>query len=61
MHSMTEKPKNHTIVFVEDSDGVLDFAFYSDGMFVKGIHNFQPTNFKGWISIGELKQKLDIK
>lgn len=63
MNPMTDKPKNMTRVLLIDEQGILQFAFYKDGMFKpeSGDVWLIPDFFTGWISIQELKAKLQIK
>ena len=62
MNPMNQPPKNCTRVMLK-WDSALVFAYYKDGMYqVDGErHRFiwrPATDFNGWISIEELKQKL---
>ena len=57
-----ELPENMTRVLVEHISGILEFAFYKDGMFKADMedHWAQPTSIKSWMPISELKSKVGL-
>jgi hypothetical protein len=58
----SELPKNMTRVLIEDIDGMLEFAFYKDGMFKceSGGEYLKPIDVRSWIEVNKLKLKLGI-
>jgi hypothetical protein len=57
-----ELPKNMTRVLIENIDGILEFAFYKDGMFKceSDGEYLKPMGVRSWIEINKLKLKLGI-
>ena len=57
-----ELPTGMTRVLIEHSLGAFEFAFYKDGMFRcdNGRDWISPKMVKRWISIPDLKSKLNI-
>lgn len=61
MNPIESNPPNMSRVIVLSNGGIFSFAFYKDGMYQmegsseKWLH---PFNFKSWLSISELKNKL---
>ena len=57
-----ELPKNMTRVLIEDENGILEFAFYKDGMFKceSGEAYLKPEQVRRWMQINQLKLKLGI-
>lgn len=45
---------------VEFESGVLEFAYYKDGMFQYNDKWYLPDEFNGWISINNLKRAINI-
>jgi len=56
-------PNNMTRNIVLLNSGILDFAFYKDGMFrLQGTEDwFLPFHIKQWMSIEDLKSTLSIR
>lgn len=57
---MSVKPENLSRVLVEFESGVLELVFYKDGMFQLDNKWYKPEEFKGWISINNLKRAINI-
>jgi len=57
---MSVKPENLSRVLVEFESGVLEFAYYKDGMFQYNDKWYLPDEFNGWISINNLKRAINI-
>ena len=57
-----ELPENMTRVLVEHISGILEFAFYKDGMFKADMEDdwVQPKSIKSWMPISELKSKVGL-
>ncbi|MFA5207409.1 MAG: hypothetical protein WC428_02015 [Candidatus Paceibacterota bacterium] len=61
MNSMNELPMNMTRVFVLFyQTNVFEFADFKDGLFQIGEYWYQPSDFKGWLSIKDLKTVLEV-
>ena len=63
MNTMDKLPENMSRVLVLTNDNILDFFYYKDGMFrdYDDRNWYQPSKFKGWLSIKDLKETLNIK
>lgn len=61
MNPMNELPANMTRVLVlfYQTD-IFEFAFYKDGLFEIRNYWYQPSDFKGWLSIDELKKVFEV-
>jgi len=61
---MTQTPPNMTRLLLV-IDGIMEFAFYKDGMFRTDSQRhldiwLRPDEIDGWVDIKEVKFKLDI-
>ena len=56
MKTANDNPDNMTRVLVELQDGIIDFAFYKDGMYEIGKTYYTPDKIKNWVSISEVKK-----
>ena len=57
-----ELPENMTRVLVEHISGILEFAYYKDGMFKADMEGdwVSPKSIKSWMPIYELKSKVGL-
>jgi hypothetical protein len=62
MNPMNKAPENMTRVLVLfHQTNVFEFADYKDGLFLVGDYWYCPPDFKGWVSINELKEILNVQ
>lgn len=61
MKTMKESPANMTrVLVIFYQTGIFEFAYFKDGLFEIGEYWYEPSDFKGWISIGDLKEVLGV-
>ncbi len=61
MNKMSQKPRNFSRVMLSSGE-TLTFATYIDGMYIsdESERYFTASEFDGWLSIEEVKSKLNI-